>query len=112
MTKTNIKNLPEGQYFTERMYSDSHPWVVVSRTAKTAKVAFVEVDTDPEWQAKQEFYPGGFHGHMANQGEQTWVFKAINHNYTRTIRLTKNGWSHMGTRYLEGVAREFHDYNF
>ena len=112
MTKTNIKNLPAGEYFTECMYSDRHAWVVVSRTAKTVKLAYVEVKPDPEWKAKQEFYPGGFCGHMANQSEQTWLFDQIATMYTRTIRLTKKGWSFKGTRYMEGVAREFHDYNF
>ena len=112
MTKTNIKNLPAGEYFTECMWSDSHAWVVVSRTAKTIKVAAVEVDADPEWKAKQIFHVGGFCGHMENQNEQTWVFARVRDDITRTIRMTKRGWASHGTRYMEGVAREFHDYNF
>ena len=112
MTKTNIKGLPEGEYFTECMYSGNHAWVVVGRTAKTIEIAPVEVEADPEWKAKQIFHVGGFCGYMENQSEQTWLFKLVNPTYTRKIRMTKKGWSHKGTRYLEGVAREFHDYNF
>lgn len=112
MTKTNIKNLPAGEYFTECMYSDSHAWVVVSRTAKTITLSPVEVETDPEWTAKQKFHIGGFCGHMENQHEQTWIFAKVNYEFKRIIRMTKKGWANNGTRYMEGVAREFHDYNF
>lgn len=112
MTDTNIKNLPEGSYFTEIGYSQSYPWVEVSRTAQTVTLAKVEVATDPEWTAKREFLPGGFCGHVPNQSEQTWIFDHINRGVTRTIRRTKNGWSHKGVRFIEGRAREFYDYNF
>lgn len=111
-TKTNIKNLPEGKYFTECMYSDSHAWVEINRTDKTVTVVAVEVKPDPEWDAKKEFYPGGFCGHMANQNEQTWLFAGFNYGIVRKLRMTKKGWSCKGTRFMEDVAREFHDYNF
>ena len=110
MTKTNIKNLPEGNYFTEWGYSQSYPWVEVKRTAKTVTLAKVEVGPDPEW--KPEIIPGGFAGHCTNQHEQTWLFKKIEDRITKTIRLTKKGWSRKGTGFSEGVAREFFDYNF
>lgn len=108
---TNIKNLPEGKYFTEVMYSDQHAWQYVKRTPKTITVAKVLVDTDPEWISKREFIPGGFHGHVPNQHEQTWIFKAVS-TETRVIRLTRKGWAHKGTRFVEDRAIEFHDYNF
>ena len=110
MTDTNIKNLPEGNYFTEIGYSQSYPWVEIRRTAKTVTVAKVDVERDPEW--KPEMIPGGFAAHCTNQHEQTWLFKGINHERTRTLRLTKKGWALQGTRYIEGRAREFYDYNF
>lgn len=111
MTKTNIKGLPEGEYFTSYGYSDSHAWKVISRTEKTITLASVEVDNDPEWIAKREFHPGGFFGHTSNQNEQTWIFKAIG-QARHVIRMTKKGWSYKGEMYSEGIARHFYDYNF
>jgi hypothetical protein len=112
MTKTNIKNLPEGKYFSEIGYSQSYPWVEIKRTAKTVTLARVEVYTDPEWTAKKEFSPGGFCGHCSNQEEQTWLFAFINDNHTITIRNTKRGWSHKGVAFYEDRAFNFYDYNF
>jgi hypothetical protein len=110
---TNIKNLPEGRtYFTESGYSQSYPWVELSRTAKTVTLAKVDVAPDPEWAKKREFYPGGFAGHCANQSEQTWLFAGIDESRTKTIRLTKKGWAYKGTRFTENRAVEFYDYNF
>lgn len=110
MTNTNIKNLPEGSYFTERGYSQSYPWVEIGRTAKTVKLAKVKVAIDPDW--KPEMHPGGFAAHCSNQSQQTWLFDGIDEANTRTIRLTKKGWSLRGTRYSEDTAVEFYDYNF
>lgn len=111
--QTNIKNLPEGRtYFTEIGYSQSYPWVEVSRTAKTVTLAKVDVAPDPEWKAKMEYYPGGFCGHMANQNLQTWLFARISMGRTCTIRMTKQGWSLKGVRFVENRAIEFYDYNF
>ena len=117
MTDTNIKNLPEGNYFTELGYSQSYPWVEVARTAKTVTVAKVDVDRDPDW--KPEMYPGGFAAHCTNQSEQTWLFKGINRERTRTLRLckgrragAKQDWMHRGSIFVEGRAVEFYDYNF
>ena len=110
MTSTNIKNLPEGNYFTEIGYSQSYPWVEVARTAKTVRLAKVEVKADPDW--KPEIIPGGFCGHCVNQGDQTWVFDKISETNRRIIRMTKKGWAHHGVRFREGQAREFYDYNF
>ena len=112
MTTTNIKNLPDGNYFTEHGYSQSYPWAEVSRTAKTVTLAKVNVSPDPEWAAKKQFYPGGFCGHCPNQNEQTWLFAGIDTGHTMTIRLTKRGWASKGVRFDEGKAIEFYDYNF
>ena len=110
MTKTNIKNLPDGNYFTEWGYSQSYPYLEVSRTAKTVTIVPVIVDKDPEF--APHILPGGFAGHCDNQHEQTWLFKEIAYDFPRTIRLTTKGWSHKGTQFSEGVAREFYDWNF
>lgn len=112
MTKTNIKNLPEGKYFTEYGYSQSYPWFVVKRTEKTVTLARVEVETDPEWLAKRGFHAGGFCGHCSNQHEQTWLFTSITPWCTKVIRKTKTGWSHKGVKFIEDRAIEFYDYNF
>lgn len=111
---TNIKGLPEGRnYFTSYNYSDTHAWVEVSRTDKTVTLAAVEVEADPEWLAKKNFIPGGFCGHMANQSEQTWLFKEISDRTFITVRMTKkNGWARIGVRFREGRAIHFYDYNF
>jgi len=112
--QTNIKNLPEGRrYWTEYGYSQSYPWVEVRRTEKTVVLAKVEVDKDPEWGAKKQFYPGGFCGHTPNQEEQTWIFKAIREDATKTVRLSKRGkWQRKGVTFHPDRARYFYDYNF
>lgn len=110
MTDTNIKNLPDGQYFTEIGYSQQYPWVVVKRTAKTVTLAKVCVKADPEW--KPEIAPGGFCGHCTNQHDQTWLFDKVEATWKKTIRMTKRGWMSGATRFVEGRAKEFYDYNF
>lgn len=111
MTSTNLKNLPEGTYFTERGYSQSYPWVQIAATAKTRTLAAVNHKADPEW--KPEFYAGGFAAHCANQSEQTWLYDGIDVARTITIRLNKKGqWVRGETRFTEGQARYFYDYNF
>lgn len=112
MTKTNIKNLPEGVYFTEVGYSQLYPWVEIKRTEKTVTLARVVVEADPEWLAKKEFFPGGFCGHCPNQHQQTWLFGFVNQEHIKVIRKTKRGWSYKGVVFVEDCAKEFYDYNF
>ena len=110
MTKTNIKNLPEGQYFTEIGYSQTYPWKATRETRTTITLQKVAVLPDPEW--KPDFLPGGFAGHCTNQSEQTWLYGGLTQEKV-TIRKNKKGaWVHKGVRFMEGVAREFYDYNF
>jgi len=118
MTKTNIKGLPEGRrYFTEIGHSQKYPWVEVKHTAKTVTLAKVRVKRDPDWQP--EIVPGGFAGHCTNQHDQTWLFDRIDETEIKTIRRVRSRtfceaemWAHKGTRFIEGQAVEFYDYNF
>lgn len=117
--KTNIKNLPDGEYLTERGYSQRYPWVVISKTAKTMTIAEVLVDPDPEWKEKMEFHAGGFCGHCANQSEQTWLYAGVNLERTRTVRLVKSRfagedkcWGDKGTLFSDKYCTYFYDYNF
>jgi len=110
MTTTNIKNLPAGEYVTEHGYSQSYPWVVTKKTAKTMTIAEVKVKNDPEW--KPEMHSGGFAAHCSNQNRQTWLYDGINEDNTRTIRMTKKGWSRYTVRYTVDRAYYFYDYNF
>jgi hypothetical protein len=109
-TRTNLKGLPDGVYFTERGYTQSYPWVQIKRTDKTATIAKVLVGPDPDWHP--EIIPGGFAGHCTNQRDQTWLYAGVDLGNTRRIRLTRQGWMLHGTRYAEDRAIEFYDYNF
>jgi hypothetical protein len=106
---TNIKGLPEGEYFTGSGYSDSHAYKVVKSTAKTKTLIRVEVEKDSEF--KPEFHAGGFSAHCSNQRSQTWIFNKF---CTReiVIRLNKKGWQYNGSNFLGNSAVEFYDYNF
>jgi hypothetical protein len=109
---TNIKNLPEGEYVTALGYSDTHPFKIIAKTACTVEVVAVETETDPEWIAKREFYPGGFFGHTANQNQQTWIFKGLGKRKIRLRRNKKGQLVNRGERYAENRAVRFYDYNF
>ncbi len=111
----NVKNAPEGIYFTEHGYSQCYPWIVkkVSPSGKTITLARVETKNDPEW--KPNFIPGGFCAHCDNQHQQTWLFDSICPMRTRTIRLNKKGqWVHKDVIFTEAPKGPyyFYDYNF
>lgn len=112
MTRTNIKNLPEGKYFTQIAYSDSYPWVEVQRTEKTVTLALVLTAPDPDWKAKMIAVPGSFCGHVMNQAEQTWLFDRIDETNIIVIRLGRSGWTRNGMKFIEDRAVKFCDYNF
>ena len=109
--ESNIKNLPEGEYYSEVGHSQLYPWMMVKKTPKTMVLAKVQVDPDPEWKEKMDYRPGGFCGHMANQGEQTWLYKGIDYGNQVRIYKTKMGWSKNGVKFVSGAV-EFYDYNF
>ena len=106
---TNIKNLPEGKYFTEYLYTDRRVWREVRRTSSTVLLERVEVENDPGWE--MESYAGGFARHVANNRSQTWLFHHCGPEQIR-IRKTKRGWMLKGTRFAEDLAFHFYDFNF
>lgn len=113
---TNIKGLPEGEYLTETLWSDTVAWKVIGRTATTLKLQEVEVQRDPAWQPN--ILPGGFAGHCTNQNEQTWLYAGLA-DKTCTVRLVKsryNGqekmWGSKGRSFIANGARHKYDYNF
>lgn len=110
---TNIKNLPEGTYWTSYGYSDSKVWREAKRTSKTVTLEPVRVKPDPEWKNKMQADIGGFFAHVSNQEEQTWLFDLIRDDFQIVIRETKRGWrSKNGDEFLTDRAHYFHDYNF
>lgn len=109
MAETNIKNLPEGSYFTEVGYSQMYPLKEVRRTAQTVTLVRVKAERDPDW--KPEMHPGGFVAHCSNQLEQTWLYAGLE-EYEITIYATKLGWSRKGVKFIENRATYFYDYNF
>lgn len=114
--QTNIKGLPEGDYMTETLWSDTTAWKVVARSGTTVTLQEVLVERDPEW--KPEILPGGFAGHCTNQREQTWVYAGLG-QATCKVRLVKSRfagseklWGSKGRTFIANGAVNFHDYNF
>ena len=113
MTRTNIKNLPEGEYMTECGYSQLYPWKVIKRTPKTATLCRVNTASDPEWKDNMIWHVGGFTGHCENQTEQTWLYDGVGEQETVVVRQGKGQrWAHKGRKFVSDRATEFYDYNF
>lgn len=111
--RTNISNLPEGEYFTEIGYSQQYPYVVVKRTPKTVTLARVEVKPSNEW--KPEFTHGGFFGHCLNQSEQKWDYLFTRQDETVVVRVSKKKpgyYMYKGRPFRPDEAIYFYDYNF
>lgn len=117
--KTNIKGLPEGEYMTQTMHSDAHPWKVVghSPSGKTLTLQAVKTKPDPEW--KPNILQGGFSGHCTNQDAQTWIYAGLS-DTTCTVRLRKSRYhgsdklwaSPSAGEFIANGAVERYDYNF
>ncbi len=114
---TNIVGLPDGEYLTQTLFSDTTPWKVIGRTATTLTLQEVLVDRDPEW--KPEFVAGGFAGHCTNQSEQTWLYAGLGPSTTKA-RLVKSRFcgsdklwrsAQCGEFIANGACRHY-DYNF
>ena len=116
---TNIAGLPDGEYMTQTMHSDSHAWKVVgrSKSGSTATLQRVGVTRDPSW--KPEIDAGGFVGHCRNQHDQRWVYVGLLED-TTVVRLRKSRYcgsdklwaSPQAGEFITNGARHFHDYNF
>lgn len=114
---TNIVGLPEGEYMTQTMYTDTTPWKVISRTATTITLQEVLVERDPNW--KPNIISGGFAGHCTNQDEQTWLYAGLGEMTTK-VRLVKSRYcgsdklwsSAQHGEFIANGARRKYDYNF
>ena len=113
---TNVKGLPEGEYLTETLYTDTTPYKVVDRTATTLTLQEVLVERDPEF--KPNFIKGGFAGHCTNQDEQTWLYAGLG-EHTVKVRLVKSRyygsdklWGCKGREFIANGANRKYDYNF
>lgn len=104
--RDNIKGLPEGgDFYTEVGYSQTYPYEVVRRTAKTITVRAIKTKPDPEW--KPEMHVGGFSAHCSNQQSQTWLFDGyydVEKTFRPDTKTAQRNW--------RAGAQYFYDYNF
>jgi hypothetical protein len=103
--------LAVGDGVTLRFHTDAHAYTVtaVSASGKTATIQRDKATLDPAFKA--DFRPGGFVGHVANQGDQRWTFERDPEGSVRKVRATRRGWESAGQRVTPGRS-EFFDYNF
>lgn len=113
---TNVKGLPEGEYLTETLWTDTTPYKVIDRTATTLTLQEVRVERDPEF--KPNFIKGGFAGHCTNQDEQTWLYAGLGDDIVK-VRLVKSRyygsdklWGSKGREFIANGANRKYDYNF
>lgn len=108
-TLTNIKGLPEGNYYTKVGYSQTYAYKEVGRSpsGQTIYVKPIQVAADPDWTPR--FLPGGYCAHCENQHAQTWLYEQVLEEMpVEAIRL---GSKKARADWREG-ARHFYDYNF
>ncbi len=98
-----------GDGATLHFYTDAHAYTVIKVTAHTVTIQRDKATPDPGW--KPDFTPGGFLGHTANDRDRNYTYEPDPEGVTRTVRLTKRGWSSGGQRVSKG-RREFYDSNF
>lgn len=113
---TNVKGLPEGEYLTETLWTDTTPYKVIARTDTTLTLQEVRVERDPEF--KPNFIKGGFAGHCTNQDEQTWLYAGLGDDIVK-VRLVKSRycgsdklWGSKGREFIANGANRKYDYNF
>ena len=103
--------LKPGDGITIYLFTDSHAYTVIKRTAKTITVRRDKATLDPDF--VPEIIPGGFAGHCINQADQKWSYERDPEGKTKTIH-----WSDKLGRFAYlgepiGIGRhEFYDYNF
>jgi hypothetical protein len=95
-------------------YSDraAYTIVAVSDSGKTLTLQRDKATLSPDF--KPDFIPGGFAGHVANQGDQTYSYAADTNGELIKVRLRKNGrfYTKGGAPVTIGIRSEFYDYNF
>jgi len=124
--KTKMNTLPKeipfvGQHVTEFHYTDRDAWEVVE-IISPRRIKIRELDAECI-RKPQEFYPGGFCGHYADNHAQEYRLSSNPNNKTKVLswRAKAMRWAEVGqqTRYSKfglhkkgETANFFYDYNF
>ena len=108
--ETLIDDVVIGTTATHHGYSDSTPFEVIAKTAKTVTVREMSAIDDGTF--KPVFHVGGFSANCSNQSEQSYIMESDEQGATDVLRFTKKGWMGKFGKYSIGFARKFHDYNF
>ncbi len=100
-----------GMGVTMHGWTDSHPFEVVKVVSdRCIEIRPMHAEIDPKWKA--DFTPGGFVGHVHNNGGE-WILTSNPSEKTIRIRLSKAGrWMLKGQRFSVGFASKYYDYNF
>ena len=112
IAKLRQQGVEVGDGVTIHLYSDSHAYTIIKRTAKTITIQRDKAILDPNF--KPEWIEGGFAGHCTNQEEQSYTYEADTTGEVKTLHWSDklNGWK---TPYNSRVSlgrHEFYDYNF
>ena len=124
--KVKTSTLPEespfvGQHVTEFHYTDRDAWEVIE-VISPRRIKIRELDAECT-RKPEDFHPGGFCGHFADNHAQEWKLTSNESNKVKMLswRAKAKRWSEVGqqTRYsLFGLhkkgenATKFHDWNF
>jgi hypothetical protein len=98
-----------GDGATLHFHTDAHAYTVIRVTARTITIQRDTATADPTW--VRDFTPGGFMGHTANDRDRKYTYAADADGATRTVRLTRRGWTSSGQSVTHG-RHEFYDSNF
>ena len=113
LNSVNMMNVKVGDGITLNLYSDSHAYTIIARTAKTITIQRDKAALKKDF--KPEIVVGGFAGHCMNQNEQEYDYERNPKGETMVIRWSEKNqrWSApKGYRYVSLGRHEFYDYNF
>ena len=113
LNSVNMMNVKVGDGITLDLYSDSHAYTIIARTAKTITIQRDEATLKKDF--KPEMVAGGFSAICTNQNDQEYDYERNPKGQTMVIR-----WSEKNQRWSapKGYTRvslgrhEFYDYNF
>lgn len=110
--RLNNLNVKVGDGITIDLYSDSHAYTVIKRTAKTITLQRDKATLDPNF--KPEIIVGGFAGHCTNQNEQSYSYKADPNGSIIKLSWSEKmgGWKTPYNKIARLGRHEFYDYNF